>query len=198
MKILFLFFTLIYTSISFAGPNGSGGGGGGQFQLSSGYTAGQFDISVFSEKFGIVGTILKYYQIAGAVKKQANYFSYYELVGQTDSAILVNDPAPDMNGVLAPPEPKEEMQLNYRIAYSDLVRINSGSGEEMQVTSVEFKGSFAEMLYAAMEKGGAKYYSQYLDSHSQVIGFEYRDERLSCSRNTSYTWCEFNFIVDLK
>ena len=132
------------------------------------------------------------------VQAGANYFSYYELVGQTDSAILVNDPAPDMNGVLAPPEPKEEMQLNYRIAYSDLVRINSGSGEEMQVTSVEFKGSFAEILYAAMEKGGAKYYSQYLDSHSQVIGFEYRDERLSCSRNTSYTWCEFNFIVDLK
>lgn len=198
MKAILVLITVFLTSTSFAGPNGSGGGGGGQFQLSSGYTSGQFDISVFSEKVGIVGTVLKYYVIAGATKKQANYFSYYELPGQTDSAIIENEPTPDLDGVLTAPEPNEEMQLNYHIAYADLVRINSGSGEKMQITSVEFKGPFADTLYQAMEKGGAKYYSQYLDSHSQVIGFEFRDERLSCSRNSAFTWCEFNFVVDLK
>ncbi len=198
MRNALLLITFLISSISFAGPNGSGGGGGGQFQLSSGYTPGQFDVSIFSEKIGIIGTVLKYYVIAGAVKKEANYFSYYEIPGQTDSAIIENKSMPDMEGNLTPPEPKEEMQLNFKFAYADLVRMNSGAGEEMQVTSVEFKGPFADMLYAAMEKGGAKFYAQYLDNHSQVIGYEFRDENLSCSKNTAFTWCEFNFVVNLK
>jgi hypothetical protein len=153
MKVASLLMGMLMASgtLAFAGPSVSGGGGSGSLQISGGYTSGKFDVSALSSNSGDLRPVLDLFRAAGAQARPGQ-------VIQQETIYLI--PGAEREVVFfqrnSPMSPNQALQVNFKIAYADLIAVNSGIGAKVQETSVDFRGLLANILYEGFVRLGAK------------------------------------------
>jgi hypothetical protein len=164
-----------------AGPISGAGGAGGVLSCASGYIAGQFECSLFSDPSGVVGTILKYAKLAGATESQDAVSTIYELADGS-AVLLPKDPSD-----LPAPGGSTGYQFNFNLPYASIVEFGTGHG--LSQSEVSFTGPLAEELYAGMNKAGLTPIATNLSGTTgdNVVGYQYEDDLLMCSKTASTT-----------
>ena len=176
------------------GGDSSAGGGGGSISLSSGFTAGKFDLSHFSGKTEFLATVLKYYVASGAVRHENSSMIWYEVAGEeADHAMIEKKNAQPGD------DSREDLQLNNRFAYEDLILYRAGCGT-MCMASIAFRGKLADRLYAGMLASGLEPAGYHTDPRDpqHVTGYIFTDGALHCDAGGLMgTNCSFNVTLAL-
>ena len=107
--------------------------------------------------------------------KENTVMGWYEIPGQeTDNAIIESK--------RIAPEKCNYYQLNFKVAYADLLEVKSGISPDAQVVSITFRGIFASDLHGGMEKSGLTPVGFSYDEQGNRAGYWYRDGRLFCAK----------------
>lgn len=158
------------------GVNSSGGTGvGGHFTLSTGYSPGAMDISIFTSESSGLSVVKKYFELAGAQPSVGPAGAVYQI--EPGSAFIVNSMASAPNGT-------EFYQLNLTLKFDELYDIGAGNG----LVTIAFRGGLADMLYSTMESSGATRIGQ--TTHGSIL----QDEALICQKSAAGglrggVWC---------
>ena len=176
------------------GGDSSAGGGGGSVSLSSGFTAGKFDVSHFSGKSEFLATVLKYYVAGGAVRQENRVMIWYEVAGEEADHGMI-----EKKDLQPGDDSREDLQLNNRIAYEDLILYRAGCGT-LCMASIAFRGKLADRLYAGMLSSGLAPVGYHTDPQDpqHLTGYIYSDGALHCDAGGLMgTNCSFNVTLAL-
>lgn len=194
-KLLFLLVTTIISTQSSArgGDSSAGGGGlGGSLSLTSRFSDHEFSVYVSSNHEGIIATVLRYYLLAGAVRQESATMVWYSVPGNEGHSIVAAKPS-------TPPSaepPLAELQLDFRIAFADLLDNRSGCDASC-VSTIAFRGSLANLLYAGMEASNLVADGHTLDNSGRVFGNIYNDGAIGCEKSPRFgTSCTFNVPLE--
>jgi len=180
---------LVATTTLADGGDSSAGGGGGSLSLSSGLNSGKFDVSAFSKTEGFLGTVLKYYVLAGAVRHENERRIWYVMSEQESNHAIIQAKDDDT--------PLDQLQLNFNIEHADLLQYRTGCGAVCQ-TVFEFRGALANDIYRGMEASELEPVGWYNNPNNprEITGYIYREGGLSCDAGgVSGTFCRF--VIDL-